>query len=61
MNKNVAKEDVNSTTPFPVFEYACHFPYFDFGSGETTYKVDVSSSLCAVSELRKCAHETVKY
>ena len=25
---------VSSTTPFPVFEYTCHFPYFDFSEVE---------------------------
>lgn len=39
--------------PFPLF--------WLFGSGGSTYKIDVSSSLCAVSELRKRARETVKY
>lgn len=39
--------------PFPLF--------WLFGSGGSTYKVDVSSSLSAVSELGKCARETVKY
>ena len=59
VSKNVAKEVYYTICcsqiciPFPLF--------WLFGSRGSTYKLHVSSSVCAISELRKCASETVKY
>lgn len=47
-----------STTVFPLFEYACISHSLTFGSGGSGYKVDISYSLCALSELTKCASKT---